>query len=224
MFAGALLATAVVQDAGASASSADSLDLAPLLESYNARVEGALRDIDSLVVRQEMFEPQADGSELRATAILSYKSGEEMIREVLSSDLAHPAGQYRLSSLVGPVLDEDEYVVRFEGVEEVGGHECYRLAVGAIARDADHFDGTVWVSTADASPVRIVGEVADPPFPVVWIHIDKTFERHASGLWLLYRHTGEVEVSVLFVKKKGLRHIFYEDYEVGFARGRELDY
>ncbi len=67
---------------------------------------------------------------------------------------------------------------------------------------------------SDLAPVRITGEVADPPFPVVLITLDKSFESGPGGLRLLRRHSGEVEVNLLLGTKRGLRHIFYDDYRV----------
>jgi len=226
---GGLVAGVVLTAACAAASEtppavADSLDVTQLLDAYNARIEATLESIARLTVRQEMIELQDDGSEHRETAILTYTAGEEMLREVVSSDLTYPSGEYRLESLVGPFISEDEYVVRFDGVEEHEGSECYLLSVEAVRRDSDHFDGRVWISIDDASVVRIVGEVADPPFPVTWIRLDKSFERHASGCRLLYRHTGEGEVSFIVARKKGKRHVFYEEYDVEFASGQGLDY
>ncbi len=189
-------------------------DIEHVLARYNEGIRRALEVIESLRVDQEMFEPQGDGSTKRATAVLSYEKGSEMTREETRSDLAHPAGDYSLRSLVGPVLERSEYDVEFEGVEEKEGHVCYRLSVVATVRDVDHFDGTVWISTETLGPVRIIGAVADPPFPVSEIRLDKAFQPGPGGLWLVRRHTGEVEVSLLFVKKRGVRHIFYDGYDV----------
>jgi hypothetical protein len=58
----------------------------------------------------------------------------------------------------------------------------------------------------------MIGEVSDPPFPVTRIKLDKRFGLSPEGLWLLRRHTGEVEVSLLLTTRRGLRHIFYDDY------------
>ena len=219
------VSAASASEASSYGAAADSVDLASLIESYNLKIERTADAIDSLTVRQEMIEPQPDGSVRTATAVLAYGKGGEMQREELSSDLAYPAGEYRLQSLIGPLLAPAEYAVSLGGVEEMEGHRCYRLDVRALVRDADHFDGVVWISTADPGPVRIVGEVADPPFPAVWIRLDKTFERHPNGVWLLHRHTGEVEVSLLVARKKGLRHIFYEEYSIECeGPGDELDY
>jgi hypothetical protein len=198
-----------------------SVPLEQILARYNARIERTLDAVDTLRVSQKMIEPQDDGTRKKASAILVYGRSTGMVREEISSELSHPAGDYTLASLIGPRLDPAEYAVELTGTEEIEGHDCYRVAVTAIERDRHHIDGTVWISTTGFAPVRIVGEVSDPPFPLVMIKLDKSFESREGGLWLLRRHTGEVEVSLMLAKKKGLRHIFYDDYT--FSVGAVVD-
>lgn len=185
-----------------------------ILAAYNARIRDAGERIGSLRVDQEMIEPQEDGSLKRARAVLSYEKGAGMTRDETFSELSYPAGHYTLSSLVGPELDPSEYAVQLLGTEDVDGVLCYRLRVEALERDVDHMDGTVWIAADTFGPVRVTGEVSDPPFPVTRIKLDKRFELGSPGLWLLRMHTGEVEVSLLLTSRQGLRHIFYDDYIV----------
>lgn len=185
-----------------------------ILAAYNARIHDAGERIGSLRVAQEMIEPQEDGSLKRARAVLSYAKGAGMTRDETFSELSYPAGQYTLSSLIGPELDPSEYAVELLGTEDVDGVLCYRLRVEALERDVDHMDGTVWIAADTFGPVRVTGEVSDPPFPVTRIKLDKRFELGSPGLWLLRMHTGEVEVSLLLTSRQGLRHIFYDDYIV----------
>jgi hypothetical protein len=103
------------------------------------------------------------------------------------------------------------------GIEEKDGHRCYRVELRARVRDVDHIDGTVWIDVENPGPVRVVGAVSDPPFPASQILLDKAFEPGPGGLWLVSRHRGEVEVGLLFMRKRGERTILYEDYEVGLA-------
>ncbi len=192
-------------------------DVGRLLRDYNASIERALSEIDSLTVRQLIYEPQEDGADKRAEAMLTYSRAGGMSRRIQYSEIAHLVGNYTLRSLVGPAIDTLQYRVEYEGVEEKEGRPCHRLAVTALARDADHFDGTVWISAEEPGPVRIVGRVADPPFPAVEVLLDKAFEPGPDGIWLVRRHTGEAEVKLL-VTRRGTRHIFYEDYHVKLAR------
>ncbi len=198
-----------------------SVPLEEILARFNARIEQTRDAVDTLRVSQEMIEPQEDGTLRKASAILVYGRSRGMVREEISSELSHPAGNYTLASLIGPRLEPSEYVIELTGREEMEGHDCYRVAVTAIERDRHHIDGTVWISTTGFAPVRIVGEVSDPPFPLVMIKLDKSFELREGGLWLLRRHTGEVEVSLMVAKKTGLRHIFYDDYV--FSSGMVVD-
>lgn len=202
-------ASSAAEPAGAAA--ADSL-----LTRYNAEISRALAAVESLWVEQTFLEPQDDGSVRRADAVLSYVAGGGVDREILRSELSHMYGEYTLQSLVGPFLEPSEYEVSLEGIEEQEGHECHRMAVEALVRDRDHFDGTVWISLGRPGPVRVEGTVADPPFPVTEIGFDKTFELLPCGLWMVRRHTAEVEVS-LFGRRRGIRHIFYDLYEVVLA-------
>lgn len=170
--------------------------------------------IETLSVEQEVIEPADDGRERRAVAVLTYRRGDRMRRRVLSSDLAYPSGRYRLESLVGPELLPEEYDVTLAGVDTTEGRACYALSVAAVERDTDHFDGTVWVTVEGFHLVRIRGEVADPPFPVVRATLDKAFEPGPGGFWLLRRHTGWVEARLGFARRQGTRHIFYTRYTV----------
>ncbi len=197
--------TARAEDAG--------VDLGHLLESYNEGIEHAISSIDSLTVKQLMYEPQEDGSMKRAESLLRYLRSEGMTRDVVFSEISHLMGKYTLLSLVGPTIDTLEYRVVYSGLEEQEGHACCKLLLTAIERDADHFDGTLWVSIEAPGPVRIIGKVADPPFPAVEVLLDKAFEPGPDGIWLVRRHTGEAEVKLL-VTRRGTRHIFYEDYQV----------
>ncbi len=189
-------------------------DVLDVLARYNDTIDAAFSRIESLRVEQEMIEPQDDGSFKCARAVLRYTPDGGMVREELSSELRYPPGDFTLASLVGPRIDPAEYEVAIEGVEDAEGHECYRLALVALERDVEHFDGTVWLSIEHLAPVLIQGEVADPPFPVSEIKIDKSFLPGPGGHWLLRRHTGEVAVNLLLVRKRGLRHIFYDRYVV----------
>lgn len=188
-----------------------------ILGPYNAALERTLEAVDSLSVEQTIMEPQGDGSFKTARAVLTYTACDGLEREILECELSYMFGRYTLESLVGPRIDRAEYEVVFEGTEEMDGQECYRLALTALARDSDHFDGTVWVSTECPGPVRVVGEVADPPFPTTEIRLDKAFEFQPCGLWMVRRHTGEVEASLLG-RRRGMRHIFYDRYDIRFKR------
>jgi hypothetical protein len=196
---------------------APSPDLADLLARYNARIAQTLEAIETLRVEQQMVEPQPDGTSKRADAVLSYTKGQGLRRDETFSDLSYPAGEYTLETLVGPKLDPGEYAVAFDGVEQTGGHVCYRLSLTALKRDVKHIDGTVWISTDDFAPARIQAQVADPPYPAIRIALDKTFEPDASGAWLLRKHDGEVEVKLLWARKSGVRNITYDDYVVKVA-------
>ncbi len=189
------------------------VDLAALLCEYNDGIEGALVAVESLRVEQMIFEPQADGSTKRARAVLSYSREGGMEREVTLSGVSHLLGRYTLMSLVGPVVDTADYAVEYLGVEEKEDHACHRVALEATTRDADHFDGTIWISVETPGPVRIIGTVADPPFPAVKVTLDKAFLPGPGGIWFVRRHTGEAEVKLL-VTRHGTRHIFYDAYEV----------
>jgi hypothetical protein len=211
LLAAAFLALAAPKEACAAAPPPDLTDL---LTRYNARIAQTLETIQTLRVEQEMVEPQADGTSKRAHAVLSYAKGQDLKRDEISSSLSYPAGEYTLETLVGPTLDPLEYTVAFVSMEDMGGHACYRLSLTALKRDVKHIDGTVWVSAEAFAPVRIQATVADPPYPATEIKLDKSFEPDASGVWLLRIHLGEVEVKLLWAKKRGVRHITYDDYVV----------
>jgi hypothetical protein len=189
-------------------------DAASVVERYNACIRLAVDTVESLRVSQEMDEPQVDGTTRHARAVLSYTKGEGMERRVLSSNLAYPAGEYTLASLVGPLLEMSEYDIRLDGTEVVDGVDCYHLAVEAIERDKDHLDGDVWVSRTSFAPVRIVGTVSAPPFPLAEIRLDKRFAPGRAGFALLRSHTGEVRTGLLLGRKRGIRHITYGHYVV----------
>jgi hypothetical protein len=190
------------------------VDVQAILSSYNANIERALSTIDSLRVIQDMIEPQDDGSFRSARAMLIHRRESGMVRDEIRSELRYPAGEYTLESLVGPALAPGDYEVEIEGTEEIEGVLCHRLSVRALVRDVEHIDGTVCISVFHGVPVWISASVADPPFPVAKIKLDKRFGPAPGGLWLLRRHTGEVELGLIMGRKKGLRHIFYEDYVV----------
>jgi hypothetical protein len=190
--------------------------LAVIWARYNEGIRRALDGIVSLSVAQTMFEPQDDGTTKRACAVLRYARGRGMVREETFSELTYPAGDYTLSSVVGPLLDPAEYRVEYAGDEEMEGVPCHRLEVTATSRDYRHFDGSVWVSVEGVGPVRITGHVADPPFPAREVTLDKVFVEEDHGLWLVRRHTGRGEFRFLFLTKRGERTIYYDDYEVEF--------
>jgi hypothetical protein len=194
------------------------LSLEEVLEGYNANIRGAMAAIETLRVEQEMVEPTEEGGEKRALALLSYSRGEGMQREERSSDLGHPVGEYKLRSLVGPELLPGEYDVLLTGVEDMEGRRCYRLSVTATERDVEHFDGTVWVEVGSLGLVRIIGQVADPPFSVERITLDKAFEPVPEGLRLLRRHTGAIDIRLAFVRRHGVMHIFYTGYAIVTSR------
>ncbi len=217
---GATVAPSVGQAAEpARPDSADaSLCLKEVLAGYNANIQDAMAAIETLRVEQEMLEPAKGGGEKQAQALLSYSRREGMRREEHSSDLGHPVGEYELRSLVGPELPSGEYDVLLAGVEDMEGRRCYKLSVTAIERDIEHFDGTVWVEVGSLGLVRITGEVADPPFPVERITLDKAFELVPEGFRLLRRHTGEIDIRLAFVRRQGTMHIFYTDYVIVTSR------
>jgi len=194
------------------------LSLEDVLMGYNANIQGAMAAIETLRVEQEMIEPTKEGGEKGALASLLYSRAEGMQREELSSDLGHPVGEYELRSLVGPELLPGEYDVLLAGVEDMEGRRCHRLSVTATERDVAHFDGTVWIEVGSLGLVRIIGEVADPPFPVERIKLDKAFEPVPEGFRLLRRHTGEADIRLGFVRRHGVMHIFYTDYAVVTSR------
>jgi hypothetical protein len=202
-----------VLSAGAAGTS-EAADVASVVERYNACIRLAEGAVESLRVYQEMDEPQAGGAPRQARAVLSYTKGEGMERRELSSSLAYPAGEYTLSSLVGPFLEPSEYRIRLEGTEVVDGVDCYRLAVEALKRDKDHLDGDVWVSQASFAPVRIVGAVSAPPFPLAEIRLDKRFAPGPAGIALLRSHAGEVRTGLILGRKRGTRDITYRHYVV----------
>ncbi len=194
------------------------LSLEEVLEGYNANIHSAMAAIETLRVEQEMVEPTEEGGEKRALALLSYSRGEGMQREECSSDLGHPVGEYKLRSLVGPELLPGEYDVLLTGVEDMEGRWCYRLSVTATERDVEHFDGTVWVEVGSLGLVRIIGQVADPPFSIERITLDKAFEPVPEGFRLLRRHTGEIDIRLAFVRRHGMMHIFYTNYAIVTSR------
>lgn len=211
----AVCAPAPAWSAGAAgADSTGTLTLERVLEGYNASIGRAMAAIETLRVEQEMVEPTEDGGQKGALAVLSYRRDDGMHREELSSNLGHPTGEYSLSSLVGPELLPDEYAVTLAGIEEMEGRRCYALSVTAIERDSEHFDGGVWVEVGSLGLVRIIGEVSDPPFPVKKVKLDKAFEPTPDGLWLLRRHTGEIDIQLAFVSRHGKMHIFYTGYSL----------
>ena len=189
-------------------------DLADILARYNAVIVRERAAVESLRVVQTMIEPQEDGSSKTSEAVLVYTTADGMDRREVFCEITHPAGDYTLDSLIGPALRPEEYDLRYAGSDTVAGEEAYHISVTAIVRDRRHFDGDVWISTRDLAPMRVTGEVADPPFPVVLITLDKSFESGPGGLRLLRRHSGEVEINLLLGTKRGLRHIFYDDYRV----------
>jgi len=190
------------------------LSLDEIIESYDAGILSTRSLIESLSVNQVMVEPQKNGTSKQATAVLRYVAGEGMKREELSSGLSNLVGTYTLESLIGPELGVDEYSLTQSGTEEMEGVLCYRVDVMSVARDMHHFDGIVWISVADCGLVRIVGEIANPPFPITEITLDKSFAPQGNGMRLVARHSGEVEANLLLGRKRGLRHIFYEDYSI----------
>jgi hypothetical protein len=189
-------------------------DAASVVERYNAGIRFAEGAVESLRVWQDMDEPQTDGTMRQARAVLSYAKGKGMERRVLSSNLTYPAGEYTLTSLIGPLLEMSEYRIRLEGTEVVDGVNCYHLVVEATVRDKDHLDGDVWVSQAGFAPVRIAGTVSAPPFPLAEIRLDKRFAPGPGGAALLRSHTGEVRAGLVLGGKRGVRHITYRDYIV----------
>jgi hypothetical protein len=207
------------ESAGACVSSrvGSSVAVEEILSRYNDGIVRALAGIETLRVAQTVFEPQDDGGTKRACAILSYRRARGMTREETYTELVYPVGEYTLSSLVGPLLDPATYDVEYAGVEEAEGVSCHRLEVTAIPRDFRHFDGSVWISIEGFAPVRIVGRVADPPFPAVEVTLDKVFALGPHGLRLVRRHTGRGEFRILFITKRGERTIYYDDYEAEFA-------
>lgn len=188
--------------------------LEEIIERYNGVIARERAAVDSLRVVQTMIEPQGDGSEKRSEALLVYSADEGMERRELFSEITNPAGDYTLDSIIGPELPDGEYELAYAGVDSIDGERTHHLLVTALERDSRHFDGELWISTADLGPVRVVGHVADPPFPVVLITFDKRFAPGPEGLRLLRRHSGEAEVNLLFGVKRGERHIFYDDYVV----------
>jgi len=217
--ASALIAASAADTVSAPSGSARDRErsLIEILSLYNSNIAFAMASIETLRVEQEIVEPAEDGAEKRARAVLTYRRGGEMQREELFSDVGHPVGDYRLESLVGPEILTTEYDVKVAGTESVDGVICYRLDVEATERDSRHFDGNVWVSVHDLGLVRITGEVADAPFPVQRVTLDKTFESVAGGLRLLRDHTAEVDIRFAFITRHGLAHILYTDYDVSLS-------
>ncbi len=189
-------------------------DAASVVERYNAGIRLAEAAVESLRVCQDMNEPQTDGTTRQARAVLSYTRGEGMERRVLSSNLTYPAGDYTLTSLIGPILEPSEYRVRLEGTAVVDGIDCHHLVVEAVTRDRDHLDGEVWVSRSSFALVRILGRVSAPPFPLAEIRLDKRFAPGPWGFSLLRSHAGEVQAGLVLGRKRGTRYITYRCYVV----------
>jgi hypothetical protein len=202
---------------GVAAGTPPGTTLEEILRHYNEGIRRALAGIDSLRVAQTMFEPQDDGSTKRACAVLVYSRAHGMTRTETFSELIYPVGEYALTSVVGPELDPSAYSVEYAGLDEEEGVSCHRLEVTATDRDYRHFDGSIWISARDFAPVRVVGEVADPPFPAREIRLDKTFVPGPHDLWLVRSHRGWGEFKLLFISKRGERQIYYDDYVVEFS-------
>ena len=87
----------------------------------------------------------------------------------------------------------------------------YRARLRPLRRHA-------WVEVGSLGLVRIVGEVADPPFPVERIKLDRASELVPEGFRLLRRHTGEIDIKLGFIRRHGVMDIFYADYKIGRSR------
>jgi hypothetical protein len=211
--------TSAVALAALATPAAEAPDIDEILEGYNANIDRAMATIETLRVQQELVEPSDGEGDKRAFAVLTYRRGEGMERDEISSDIGHPVGEYTLESLVGPVVLSSEYGVSLDGVEDMEGRPCYRLSLTAIERDMKHFDGTVWIDRDDLGLVRIKGDVADPTFPIRSIAFDKLFGREEGGLNLLERHSGEIDIRLGFIHRHGVMDILYSGYSIGFVSG-----
>jgi hypothetical protein len=184
-----------------------------IISEVNQYQERARKLVQNLKVVQLVV--QASGEEERKEqATVTYHPPSEVKREVQWSNIGHPSNGFPLKHLLGFPLLTTNYDVSLVGTETVGGHAAYKLQLKPKPGDERRIDGFLWVSTTDYGPVKVEGNMTNPPFPIKSLKMVWDYGPGPSGLWVIKRDFTDAVAKIVFKVIKGQSTATYDHYEL----------
>ena len=188
-------------------------DITTIVAEVNRYQERARRLVQNLRVVQLVVQQSGD-EERKEQAVVIYHPPEDPKRDVQWSNIGHPTNGFPLKNLIGFPLQGAAYKVSLVGTETIRGHATYKLQLKPLPGEEKRIDGFLWVSTSDYGPVRVEGDMANPPFPIKSLKMAWDYEPGLSGLWMLKRDSTAAVAKILFKTIKGQSVASYDHFEM----------
>lgn len=188
-------------------------DIDKIVAAVNQYHERARKLVQNLKVVQLVVQ-ESSKEERKEQAVVVYRPPSDVKREVQWSNVGHPVNGFPLKHLLGFPLLKTDYQVSLLGTESVRGHATYKLQLKPMPGDQRRIDGFLWVSASDYGPVRVEGDMTNPPFPIKSLKMVWDYEPGPSGLWVLKRDATDAVAKVVFKTIKGQSVATYDHYEM----------
>jgi hypothetical protein len=187
--------------------------LPEVLSEVNRYQDRVRQQVRNLRVVQLVLQRSSE-EERKEQALVTYRPPAQVDRQVQWSNIGHPSNGFPLKHLIGFPLNPVEYRVALVGTETIRGHEAYKLQIKPVPGDAKRVDGFLWVSTRDFGPVKVEGDMTNPPFPIKSIRMSWDFEPGLSGIWMLRQDSTSAVAKIVFKTIKGQSVASYDHYEL----------
>lgn len=194
----------------------ESQDIAKIVAEANRYQDRARRLVQNLKVTQLVVQQSGDEAR-KEQAIVLYRPPEGVKRDVEWSNIGHPSNGFPLKHLIGFPIRESDYKVSLVGADTVRGHATYKLQIKPQPTDLKRVDGYLWVSTSDFGPVRVEGDMTNPPFPIKSLKMAWDYEPGISGLWMLKQDSTAAVAKIVFKTIKGQSVATYDHFEMNVA-------
>lgn len=188
-------------------------DIDKIISEVNRYQEQARKLVRNLKVVQLVVQESAQ-QERKEQAVVTYRPPSDFDREVQWSNIGHPSNSFPLKHLIGFPLQKTDYAVSLVGTETVRGHATYKLQLKPMPGDERRVDGFLWVSSSDYGPVKVEGDMTNPPFPIKSLKMEWDYEPGPSGLWVLKRDSTDAMAKIVFKTIKGQSVATYDHYEL----------
>ena len=184
-----------------------------IVAEVNRYQERARAFVRSLSVVQLVVQ-ESKGDERREKAVVIYRPPSLVDRKVEWTNIGHPSNAFPLKNLIGFPLGNYDYTVRLIGTDVVRGHITYKLKIDPARDKVRRIKGHLWISAWNYGPVKVVGEMTNPPFPIRTLKMEWDYEPGSSGIWMLKRDSTAARAKILFKTIKGNSVAYYDDYEL----------
>jgi len=188
-------------------------DIDKIVTEANRYQERTRRLVQNLRVVQLVVQ-ESSREERKEQAVVVYRPPSDVKREVQWSNIGHPSNGFPLKHMIGFPLAKTDYEISLVGTETVRGHAAYKLQIRPAPGDGRRINGFLWVSASDFGPVRVEGDMTNPPFPVKSLKMAWDYEPGPSGIWVLRRDSTDAVAKIVFKTIKGQSVATYDHYEI----------